>query len=51
MPVAFLTGGTGFLGWHVAKALLAEGFQVRALARGGPSRRTGLAELAGDVET
>jgi nucleoside-diphosphate-sugar epimerase len=46
MPVAFLTGGTGFLGWHVAKALLAEGFQVRALARGGPSRRTGLEDLA-----
>ena len=49
MPVAFLTGGTGFLGWHVAKALLAEGFQVRALARGGASRRTGLEELAVEV--
>jgi nucleoside-diphosphate-sugar epimerase len=49
MPVAFLTGGTGFLGWHVAKALLAEGFQVRALARGGPSRRTGLEDLAVEV--
>lgn len=46
MPAAFLTGGTGFLGWHVAKALLSEGFRVRALARGAPSRRTGLEELA-----
>lgn len=49
MPVAFLTGGTGFLGWHVAKALLAEGFQVRALARGGRSRPSGLEELSVDV--
>ena len=49
MPVAFLTGGTGFLGWHVAQALLAEGFRVRALARGGPSRRTGLEELPVEV--
>ncbi len=46
MPTAFLTGGTGFLGWHVAKALLSEGFRVRVLARGAPSRRTGLEELA-----
>jgi nucleoside-diphosphate-sugar epimerase len=49
MPTAFLTGGTGFLGWHVAKALLSEGFRVRALARGAPSRRTGLEELAVEV--
>jgi nucleoside-diphosphate-sugar epimerase len=49
MPAAFLTGGTGFLGWHVAKALLSEGFRVRALARGAPSRRTGLEELDVDL--
>jgi nucleoside-diphosphate-sugar epimerase len=49
MPAAFLTGGTGFLGWHVAKALLSEGFRVRALARGAPARRTGLEELAVEV--
>lgn len=49
MPAAFLTGGTGFLGWHVAKALLSEGFRVRALARGAPSRRTGLEELSVEV--
>lgn len=49
MPVAFLTGGTGFLGWHVANALLSEGFRVRALARGMPTRRTGLEELSVEV--
>ena len=49
MPAAFVTGGTGFVGWHVANALLAEGWSVRALARGGPLRRTGLDELSVDV--
>lgn len=48
MRAAFLTGGTGFVGWHVAKALLADGWSVRALARGGRERRSGLEEL--DVE-
>jgi nucleoside-diphosphate-sugar epimerase len=45
MPTAFLTGGTGFVGWHVAKALASLGWTVRALARGGPARRSGLEEL------
>lgn len=31
--VAFLTGGTGFVGGHVARALCSEGWKVRALAR------------------
>lgn len=31
--IAFLTGGTGFVGSHVARALCAEGWSVRALAR------------------
>ena len=29
----FLTGGTGFLGWHVLQALLARGDDVRCLVR------------------
>ncbi len=33
MRNAFLTGGTGFLGGHVARALTAAGWSVRALAR------------------
>jgi nucleoside-diphosphate-sugar epimerase len=31
--IAFLTGGTGFVGGHVARALCAEDWNVRALAR------------------
>jgi nucleoside-diphosphate-sugar epimerase len=31
--IAFLTGGTGFVGSHAARALSAEGWRVRALAR------------------
>jgi nucleoside-diphosphate-sugar epimerase len=36
--LALLTGATGFLGGHVARALLEEGWRVRALARTDPSR-------------
>ncbi|MGB5969432.1 MAG: hopanoid-associated sugar epimerase [Spirulinaceae cyanobacterium] len=44
---AFLTGGTGFIGSHVARSLLANGYEVRALVR--PSSR--LDNLQGlDVE-
>src|SRR5512136_900734 len=32
-PLAALTGGTGFVGSHVADALLASGYRVRALVR------------------
>ena len=56
MPAAFVTGGTGFVGWHVAKALAEEGWTVRALARGGSDRRSGLEDLpieirAGDLSS
>src|SRR5437867_678629 len=56
MPAAFVTGGTGFVGWHVANALAADGWTVRALARGGVERRSGLEELpvqvvAGDLSS
>ncbi len=33
MPTAFLTGGTGFVGGHVARGLAAAGWKVRLLAR------------------
>ena len=42
---ALLTGGTGFVGAAVARALLREGWQVRALVRHNADRRN-LANLA-----
>ena len=40
MPTALLTGGTGFVGGHVARALAAEGWRVRLMARD-PGRARG----------
>ncbi len=37
--LALLTGATGFLGGHVARALVAQGWRVRALARSDPGAR------------
>jgi dihydroflavonol-4-reductase len=37
--VVFLTGGTGFVGSAIARALLADGYRVRALARASSVRR------------
>jgi dihydroflavonol-4-reductase len=45
---AFLTGGTGFVGANLARALLADGWSVRALAREGSDTRN-LDGLALDV--
>lgn len=49
MSAAFLTGGSGFLGWHAARALADGGASVRALVRGGPERRTGLEEIRVEI--
>lgn len=49
MPAAFVTGGSGFLGWHAAKALAEGGVSVRAMARGGSGRRTGLEDLPVEI--
>ncbi len=45
MPIALLTGGTGFVGGHVARALAAQGWNLRLLARTPPRAGEGL--LAG----
>jgi nucleoside-diphosphate-sugar epimerase len=42
MPTAFLTGGTGFVGGHVARALLDAGWRIRVLARDAARASAGL---------
>jgi nucleoside-diphosphate-sugar epimerase len=50
MPTAFLTGGTGFVGGHVARALVDHGWRVRLLARN-TARAPGLLLEGLPVET
>ena len=49
MPAAFVTGGSGFLGWHAAKALAEGGADVRANVRGGVTRVTGLEDIPVEI--
>jgi len=46
-----VTGATGFVGWHVARALLNRGDSVRALAREPVKLRElpGIAPIQGDL--
>lgn len=46
----FVTGATGFVGYHVARALAAEGAQLRLLARK-TSNVANLEGIAGDIHT
>jgi nucleoside-diphosphate-sugar epimerase len=42
MPSAFVTGGTGFVGSHLAEELLGRGYEVRCLVRSEPKWLSGL---------
>ena len=42
MPVAFITGATGFVGHHVAAALIRRGWRLKALCRKPPARSVDL---------
>jgi len=45
-----VTGATGFIGWHVARKLLARGHTVRALVRPGSKvRELEVEEVTGDL--
>jgi dihydroflavonol-4-reductase len=45
----FLTGASGFVGSHVLGALLARGYRVRALVRGGWDAPPGVVQVTGDL--
>jgi dihydroflavonol-4-reductase len=50
MPTVFLTGATGFIGGHVARALLDGGYRVRALVRDPNADVAGCEPVVGDLE-
>ncbi|MFZ0130196.1 MAG: NAD-dependent epimerase/dehydratase family protein [Candidatus Dormiibacterota bacterium] len=47
----FLTGASGFVGAHVLSALLARGYRVRALVRGGWDAPAGAVAVHGDLRS
>ncbi len=52
MEIAFLTGATGFIGHHVARALIERGWRVRALRRSTsahPAQLPGIEWTVGDM--
>ncbi|MEM0962824.1 MAG: NAD-dependent epimerase/dehydratase family protein, partial [Bacteroidota bacterium] len=50
-PVAFVTGGTGFVGSHLADHLIARGYVVRGLVRSAPKWLPAGAEVVhGDLD-
>ena len=51
MKPTLVTGATGFVGWHVARALLERGDSVRALARDPAKLRelSGVQGVQGDL--
>ena len=51
MPSSYLiTGGAGFIGSSIARALLARGDKVRVLDNFFSGKRENLADIAGDIE-
>jgi dihydroflavonol-4-reductase len=50
LSLVLVTGATGFLGWHIARALLSRGHQVRALCRPGSQlRELAVEPVTGDL--
>lgn len=49
MPRVYLTGGSGFVGAHVARALAARGWRIRALSRRAPGAPSPFRDLPVEV--